>query len=122
MQQRFVYFVLGALVGWACSLSFIPPGKVIHVPPAKVLVVRVIEERAVVSPVQIVHDIQPPSIINQVQPASVTVISPDVHMGTIQIEAQFPSLKIIMPEQGNAPVILKDDKGEYLRPPIGVTK
>lgn len=94
MKEKLPYFVLGTLCGWAVSLFSLPPGKVITVPPAKVVVVHLTSERAVVSPVNIVADLHPPDII--VQPAAVTVTSPDVHLGNMQIEAKFPAVKILV--------------------------
>lgn len=116
MREKITYFVLGTLCGWTVSLFSLPPGKVFTEPPAKVVVVHITTERAVVSPVQIVNDLHPPDIINQVRPAAVTVTSPDVHLGAMQIEAKFPAVKIIVDSvpAGHA-TITPDDEAERVR-------
>lgn len=110
MKERVLYFLLGTLSGWAIS-TILPPGRIeIVVPPARVTVVRVVEEKVVVSDVYQGGV----TVVNEVNPTPVTVSSPIVNLGATSIEAKFPSVKIVIAEEGHG-VIEQDHEADRVR-------
>jgi hypothetical protein len=109
MKERVLYFILGTLSGWAIS-TILPPGRFeVVVPPARVTVVRVIEEKLVVSDVYQGGV----TIVNEVAPTPVTISSPVVNLGATSVEAKFPAIKIVLAPDGG--VIERDHEADRVR-------